>query len=151
VNLLADGFNWKAELLWFIRSVASSRCRLLVLRHGDFVKSGRKLAQCFWNAGACHGFTVAGRNDHRIEHCQTLHGHTGLLPILREVRRRAMQFRLLNQGRFKERFRLGGAESVASQQRAVFTLVPTFAQTGIECATPKIKMVADGQRLRSNT
>jgi hypothetical protein len=99
----------------------SSRGWLLVLRHGDFIESGGKLAQGFWNAGACHGFTVSGRNDHWIEHCQTLHRRTSLVPILREVRRRAMQFRLLDQGSFKGRFRLGSAESVASQQRAVFT------------------------------
>jgi len=56
---LADGFNWKAELLWFVRSVAASRCRLLVLRHGDFVESGRKLAQCLQRRKQSHGAPLA--------------------------------------------------------------------------------------------
>src|SRR3954470_12307454 len=95
-------------------------CRFLVLRHGNLIEPGRKLAQSVRNAGPGHGLAMSWRNNCRIQTGQPLYRCACLVPILGEVGRRTMQLRLLGDGCFKERFRLGGTEGVSGQQNTVF-------------------------------
>src|SRR4051794_18198364 len=102
------------------RSQSSLCRRFLVLRYGNLIKSGRKPAQSFRNLSSRHGFAMSWRNNQSLQLGQPLYRCACLVPILSEISGRTMQLRLLDNGCFKERFRLGRAEGIAGQQSTVF-------------------------------